>query len=125
LIPFKRENRKKRRNTRKFNQLLQERGRAGHKVNAHVKQIIKKVKFLLFGSFPEFFLCGGLIFHEHAPFQLRKLPAKKMHMYTCTQMTRMGEFPPIDRFFTLGSLFENQKSSPNLWLLFIAVKFMQ
>jgi hypothetical protein len=36
----------------------------------------------------------------------------------------MGEFSPFGRLLTLGSLFENYKSSPKCWQLFNSVKFM-
>jgi hypothetical protein len=44
-------------------------------------------------------------------------------MYIGTRVTRLGEFAPVGQLFnTLGSLFKNYKSNPNVWLLFDAVK---
>jgi hypothetical protein len=33
-------------------------------------------------------------------------------------VTRLGEFLPIGWLFTLGSIFQNNQSSPHFWLLF-------
>jgi hypothetical protein len=36
------------------------------------------------------------------------------------RVTRLGEFLPIGWFFLLGSFFENDRSSANLWTTFLS-----
>jgi hypothetical protein len=54
------------------------------------------------------------VFPNFSPILSRHVPFR---------VARLGEFSPLGRLFTMGSLFEDYKSGTNFMLLFIKMKF--
>jgi hypothetical protein len=71
--------------------------------------------FLLFRDLKFFFV--AIFFYS--PQSVAKMWTRKFNSPSATRhkarVARMGEFSPFGRLFTLGSVFENYRSSPKFW----------